>query len=145
MSIFDDFYEKPYWVIDILPKQVPEDGKGQFFSIERYYLQQPKRSELQRKFLDLLLKLNCYYDFEVWAENHNNYEKNPSPELLEEWMMKQEETISIVLHSAERLIVTRPDDLYMTIYNPDEKLLKLLQKLSAGEGLFVWNPNSHLL
>ena len=60
-------------------------------------------------------------------------------------MMKQEETISIVLHSAESLIVTRPDDLYMTIYNPDEKLLKLLQKLSAGEGLFVWNPNSHLL
>lgn len=138
--MFDDYYEKPYWVIDILPEQVPEGGEGQFFSIERYYLQQPKRSELQRMFLDCLLKLNCYYDFQVWSEHHNYYEKNPSPDLLEEWMMKQEESLHIVLPSADCLIETRPDDLYMTVYNPDEKLMRLVQKIAMAKGLFVWNP-----
>ena len=138
--MFDEYYEKPYWVIDILPEQVPEGGGGQFFSVERYYLQQPKRSELQRTFLACLLKLNCYYDFHVWPEHHNYYEKNPSPDLLEEWMMKQEESLHIVLPSADCLIETRPDDLYMTVYNPDEKLMRLVQKIAMAKGLFVWNP-----
>ena len=136
--MFEEYYEKPYWIIDILPEQVPEGGEGQYFSIEQYYLQKPKRSELQKTFLDLLLKLNCYYDFKVWPEKHNYLEHNPSPELLEEWMMKQEEILHIELPSAESLIVARPDDLYMTVYNPDEKLLGMLQKLAQTQGLFVW-------
>ena len=71
-----------------LTQEVPADGEGQYFAVEEYYLKQPRRSELRRKFLEILLKLNCYYDFEVWPLNHNNCEKNPAPELLEEWMMK---------------------------------------------------------
>ena len=139
--MFDAYFEKPYWVIDLLPEQVPADAEGQYFTIEHYYLQQPKRSELQRTFLDLLLKLNCYYDFKVLPEHHNHYEINPSPELLEGWMMKQEETLLIELPSVNSLIVARPDDLYMTVYDPDEKLLGLLEKLALAHGLFVWNPN----
>lgn len=139
--MFDDYYKKQYWVIDILPERVPEGGEGQFFAIEQYYLEAQHRSELRKKFLSVLLKLNCYYDFEVWAENHNNYDTNPTPELLEWWIMKQEEILHIVLPSAESMIDIRPDDLYMTIYNPDERLLSLLQMLASAEGLFVWKPN----
>ena len=33
----EEYLNKPYWVIDILPKQVPADSKGQYFRIEKYY------------------------------------------------------------------------------------------------------------
>ena len=143
--MFDKYFNKEYWVIDILPKQVPADSEGQYFAVEKYYLEKPCRSELQRKFLDILLKLNCYYDFEVWPLDHNNCAVNPEPEILEEFMMAQKEAINIILPSANSMIVTQPDDLYMTVYNPDEKLLELIQKLASAEGLFVWKPGGQML
>ena len=29
-----ELLEKPYWVVDILPKQVPKDSAGQYFKLE---------------------------------------------------------------------------------------------------------------
>ena len=31
----DEIMEKPYWIIDILPKQVPGNSPGQYFKIEK--------------------------------------------------------------------------------------------------------------
>ena len=39
MMMIEEYLEKPYWVIDILPKQVPADSRGQYFEIEEYYLE----------------------------------------------------------------------------------------------------------
>ena len=68
----NDFNEKverlldtPYWVIDFLPMQVPQDSKGEFFAVEQYYLQEPQRERLCRQFIDVVLKLNCYHDLLV--------------------------------------------------------------------------------
>ena len=40
---FDDMMgallEGPYWIVDILPEQVPADAAGQYFAVERYFLQ----------------------------------------------------------------------------------------------------------
>lgn len=33
----DDLLQKPYWIIDILPKQVPADSSGQYFAVEKYF------------------------------------------------------------------------------------------------------------
>lgn len=44
----EEYLNKPFWVIDILPKQVPADGKGQYFKIEKYYLEHPQ--------IDIILK-----------------------------------------------------------------------------------------
>ena len=38
----EEYLNKTYWVIEILPKQVPADGKGQYFKIEKYYLEHPQ-------------------------------------------------------------------------------------------------------
>ena len=59
--------EKPYWIVDILPKQVAKHSNGQYFAIEQYYLSEPQSSELRKKYAHLVLKLNCYYDFQVCA------------------------------------------------------------------------------
>ena len=33
--MIETLLNKPYWVIDILPEQVPEDSAGQYFAIEQ--------------------------------------------------------------------------------------------------------------
>ena len=38
----EEYLNKPYWVIDILPKQVPADGRGQYFRIEKFFLEHPQ-------------------------------------------------------------------------------------------------------
>ena len=30
----DELLETPYWIIDILPKQVSKDNPGQYFAVE---------------------------------------------------------------------------------------------------------------
>ncbi len=61
----DDYLNKPYWVIDLLPEQVPTNSRGQYFKIEQYFLQASQMDILCRKFAHILMKLNCYDDMEV--------------------------------------------------------------------------------
>lgn len=63
--MIETLLNKPYWVIDILPEQVPEDSAGRYFAIERYFLQQPGITDIHNRFTAILLKLNCYSDFLV--------------------------------------------------------------------------------
>ena len=137
--LIEHYLGKPYWVIDILPFQVPVGSRGQYFKIEQYYLSKPRIELLYKKFAELLLKLNCYDDIAVsgydgvWAEN-------PDPEDLAQWVMDRK-PIHVLLKSADAMIVARGDDLYMTLYGPNEATLQLVGTLAAAEGLFVWKPD----
>ena len=57
--MIDHYLEKPYWVIDILPKQVPANSRGQYFKIEKFFLSQPQYDIIGKKFINILMKLNC--------------------------------------------------------------------------------------
>ena len=35
-DIIDSLLDKPYWLIDILPKQVPAGSAGQYFKVEGF-------------------------------------------------------------------------------------------------------------
>ena len=52
----DELLQKPYWIIDILPKLVSKDSKGQYFEIEKYYLQKDELTIIKKKHLNILLK-----------------------------------------------------------------------------------------
>lgn len=129
MSKIDELLMKPYWIIDILPEQVPENSPGQYFAIEKYFLRDP---DLRRKQTDLLLKLNCYSDLTLVRDEAEI--KNPDPEKWPDLIGR--EYLNILIGDA--LITADNTDAYMTLFGPDEKLLKLIRKLAAAEGLFVW-------
>ncbi len=122
----------PYWIIDILPGQVPRDAPGQYFSIEQYYLTEPRLSEIKGKHIDTVLKLNCYRALSLDEEAS----VNPPPEEIAGKMRRQ--YVSILF--GDSMIVSEPDSAYMTLYHPDEELLALVKTIAAGEGLFVWQP-----
>ena len=130
----EELLNTPYWIIDILPKQVPAGSAGQYFAIEKY-LRETQLSDIKKKHVNLILKLNCYRDISLDEDK----EVNISPEQIADAIYKR--YVNIMVDDA--MIVSEPEDTYLTIYNPDEDLLTLIRELASGEGMFVWkNDNS---
>ena len=139
MADIEDFLIKPYWIVDILPKQVPADAGGQYFTIEKHFLSSPHVDVIYRKFANVLLKLNCYVDIAVFKVEDESWVENPAPEDLEQ-MVLDRKPLNIVLKIAQAMITITGDDHYMTIYIPNEETLELITTLAIAEGLHVWKP-----
>ena len=138
----EEYLERPYWVIDILPKRVPADSKGQYFEIEKYFLEHPQIGNIYRKFTNILLKLNCNEDIDV-SRDGDEWITNPTPHKLEAALLKclaDKQMLYIILKSADVLITVSGDDTYMTAYNPREEMTELIRSLADSEGLFMWKP-----
>ena len=130
----EELLNAPYWIIDILPKQVPAGSAGQYFAIEKY-LRETQLSDIKKKHVNLILKLNCYRDISLDEDK----EINISPKKIADAIYKR--YVNIMIDDA--MIVSEPEDTYLTLYNPDEDLLTLMRELASGEGMFVWrNENS---
>ena len=131
MDRINTLLKEQYWIIDILPEQVPENAKGQYFAVEKYFMRGENLAVIQEKKTNIILKINCYYDILVEGMGDN-----PDPESLSKSIRKRELNIL----TGNSLIVTDPDDTHMTLYNPDQKLLELMRTIAMAEGLFVWKP-----
>ena len=130
----DELLNTPYWIVDILPSQVPADSPGQYFTVEKYFLQGERLAEIKRKHIHLVLKLNCYRDIFLDEET----EINPPPERVAGEMRKR----TVFVRTDGAMILSEPDDTHLTVFNADPPLLELIRELAAGEGLFVWQPAS---
>lgn len=141
----EEWLKKPYWVIDLLPWQVPKDGDGQYFRIEAYYRAHPQVDALYRKFAHILLKLNCYVDMDVSLDGEQ-WLRNPAPEDFVA-MVEQSLALKCMLYVAllpgEGLVTLSADDCYMTVYDPSEATRALLRALVSAEGLFLWKPENN--
>jgi hypothetical protein len=128
----EELLQCPYWIIDIMPSQVPEDSPGQYFAVEKYFLQGYRIEEIKQKHINLILKLNCYRDIAISDET----EINPLPGHIADEMKKRYLYIMI----GESMVLSEPDDTHLTVFNPDPQLLELIRQIASGEGLFVWKP-----
>lgn len=123
----------PCWIIDILPKRVPGESPGQFFAVEKYFLQDPA---LRRKQLHMILKLNCYYDLTL-TDLHERA-RNPAPAVWERKIGR--EPLNLII-GGRALMTADHTDIHMTVFTADEEVLAMIRKLAASEGLFVWKGN----
>ena len=139
-KITERLLEMPYWVIDFLPNQVPQDSRGQFFAVERYYLEEPRHGQLCHQFADMLLKLNCYYDLTV--SKGDEWVKNPEPATLIAWLSEalQHGHMCALIDDGDALITASSGDSNLTLYNPSPALLELVRQLVSAAGLFLWQP-----
>ena len=131
----EQLLEMPCWVIDLLPCQVPTDIGGQYFRIEPKLLEGRR---VRRSFADVLLKLNCYYDFLVFRGECDEYVANPKPKKLERWVLHDKEGLSILVPEADALIAVPTDSTYIALHNPTRELLELVRQIASASGLFVW-------
>lgn len=150
----DELLTKSYWVADFLPEQVPKYSAGQFSAIEQFYLREPQLSELRKKFLNIVLKLNCFYDISVLTYPKGDMdmegaegdmekaEVNPDPEKMYAFFVGENaaECVQVFVKNEDTLIVSNKDDTCIAIYNPVERVLTMIRRLAEAEGLFVWKP-----
>ena len=128
----EELRQSPYWIIDILPWQVPADSAGQYFAVEGYFLHGEQFEDIKQRHIHLVLKLNCYRDITLDDEET----PNPSPVRVAQEMRKRE----VCILTGQSMILSEPDTTYLTLYQPDEALLELVRTLAAGEGLYIWKP-----
>ncbi len=83
-EMMGELLEGPYRIVDILPEQVSANAGGQYFAVERYYLQPERIQALRRRYAEILLRLNCYYDIAVSFDSCASWERNPDPETFTE-------------------------------------------------------------
>ncbi len=136
-SGIDALLEKKAYLIDIFPQTVPRKADNRYFAVEKIF--QKDRTEISRKFQNLLLKLYCYYDFEIPEEDCRRRERTPQE--AAEWICKccaEPGAVNILLPEPDALITLDGQDLYMTVYDPDGELKDMLAKLCASEGLFFY-------
>ena len=143
---FDDMMgellEGPYWIVDILPEQVPADAAGQYFAVERYFLQRSRIVPLRRKYAEILLRLNCYYDMAASFDSCASWEMNPDPETFAARVagLSGNEFLRVVFAQQNAMIDYDRNDTYLTVYDPGASLLDKVRALAAAEGLFLWSP-----
>ncbi len=141
----DEYLDRPYWIIDILPKQVPQDAGGQYFAVERYYLD--RIGLLREKYAHMLIKLNCYYDLTV-SHDGENWKRNPDPEDMERWLgaclsvVPTDPSLFVMVKQEHTLMMASRENTHITVYNPTDALIDLLRQLANAEGLFVWKGNN---
>ena len=141
-ELMGELLEGPYWIVDILPEQVPANAGGQYFAVERYYLQPERIRALRRKYAEILLRLNCYYDMAVSFDSCASWETNPDPEAFAERVtgLRGNDFLRAVFAGQRAMIDCEPEETYLTVYDPDASLLPRLSALAAAEGFFVWTP-----
>ena len=141
----EQLLEKPWWIMDILPVQVPAGAQGQYSAVERYFLQPEQKSALYRKYAHILMKLNCYYDLEVSFDAGDSWQKNPDPEDFADKLtqLSGRGYLRVLIESSGTMMDLDTGDTWMTIYDPSPEILELLCKLAGSEGLFIWKPENH--
>ena len=141
-EMMGELLEGPYRIVDILPEQVPADAGGQYFAVERYYLQRERIQALRRRYAEILLRLNCYYDMAVSFDSCASWETDPDPEAFVERVINLtgNDFLRAVFAGQNAMIDCEPEETWLTVYDPDAALLPKLTALAAAEGFFIWSP-----
>jgi hypothetical protein len=137
VDIIDKLLETPCYIMDFLPKQVPMNCDGQFFEVETYLLNHYNCCGLRDRFVGVILKAMCYYPVSVqWGK----WIEQPTPEqvtkIIDTILENHSGDVNILFTSKDVLIQFGWDCLNISIYNPDEEMCMLFEKIAASEGLF---------
>lgn len=131
--------EKPGFVIDFLPRQVPGDPQGRFFEVEQYFLESKELKRLAKRFVRIILKLQCYYHLEIYSGKWlGHMEIRELAAYIEQIILKKKENIQFLFPEENVLLCLEGDSLNLTVYNPGPEIQKILSELAASEGMFFW-------
>lgn len=133
----DRLLEKPCYIIDFLPERVKQDSHGQFFDVESYFLNDDKCFALKNRFVNVILKLMCFYHISIlW----NGWKEQPSPKtistIMGEMMLHHSGTLNVLLTEENTLVVFEGDSLNLSIYDPAVKVQSIMERIAVSEGLF---------
>lgn len=133
----DELLEKECYIIDWLPETVSKNAAAQFLDVEYYLLNSKRHSILKDKFINIILKMMCYYHISIlW----NGWIDWPKPEMIEnaisEITINHSGTLDCLFPEEHTLLVFNWDCLNLSVYNPSETMQRLFEQIAFSEGLF---------
>ena len=135
MERINKLLEAPCYVVDFLPEQVSKESNGQFFEVENFLLSHHEWYGLRDRFVRFILKVMCYYPISIYQDG---WVGDPTPEQMVEMIdsIIEEHSCDMNIMIKDTLIQFGGDCLHMSVYNPDEEMCVLFEKISISEGLF---------
>ncbi|MBQ1820121.1 MAG: hypothetical protein II117_00825 [Clostridia bacterium] len=132
-------FETPAWVVDVFPLQVPAERLQQYLSAERWLRKTPRLEALYRRFAELLVVLGCYYDLWIYSPESDEWQAMPDPEDLTEMIAScTDRGDRVFLFPRQNALLSlNGGDLYLSLYDPDRRLLETVRAFAAAHGLFV--------
>ena len=131
--------EKPRFVIDFLSRQVPGDSPGRFFEVEQYFLDGKELKRMAKRFVRIILKLQCYYHLEIYSGQWMEHmEIRELAAYIEQIVLKKKGNIHFLFPEENVLLCLEGDSLNLTVYNPGPEIQKILSELAVSEGMFFW-------
>lgn len=132
----DRLLEQQCYILDILPRQVPAESDGQFFEVEHYFLNSNRRNALGEHFVNVILKLMCYFHAEIlWDGWHDRPSPGTVSRAVYRLMENHSGTLTVLFPEEESLLVCDWDCIYLSVYHPSESMKALLPDIAAMEGL----------
>ena len=98
----DSLFSQDYRVIDFLPSHVAEHGNSIFEEVESYFLQDKQLQEFCDKAIAIILKVICYYPFEVYVEEYPPLKPKRSGWLKEKTLRSPGEDLKESDHEEKR-------------------------------------------
>ncbi len=140
--LIETLLEKPCFVIDILPYQVPKQNSDFFFNVEQYFFNTSQLDCIAEKFVHIVLKTLCYFEFSLYSENWlEETEPHKIAAHIKGVVTKKKGSFSVLLPKEQVLLKIDGGDLYLTVYNCSGKVEDILKALAISEGFF-WRKGS---
>lgn len=136
----DALFDALYWLINIVPSQVPESRAEEYFALEREYRQTEKLAQLYALFAGLLTLVSERYDAVLLTFPQNQTTEKPSERQITDAVQthKRRGAVQLFLPKEETLFTLDAEDLHMTVYLPKKELLTFLKEEAAKRNLYLW-------
>lgn len=145
----DSLFAQDYCVIDFLPRLVPENAQGIYEEVEQYFLQDKQLKQFCERAVSLILKILCYYPFEMYVQEYvpiknqrEGWLKDKRCEtivrILRRVILKKKGQIDILLYNEDAMISIVGGVMSIAVYHESDSLRNLLDSLTSAEGFYYW-------
>ena len=126
------------YIIDIFPAVISQENFECFSEIEKYFLQERELDKLAEKMINIVLKMACYHNFEIY---YGRWYRKIKPwklaEIINQTLKINNVYLNLLSKEDKMLITIHGKTLHISVYNPPLKAIANLSMLSSAEGLFM--------
>lgn len=132
--------EDDYWIIDILPSQIPIEKQAKYRALTDEYFESGKVAQLHRRYADILTMINSRFKTAILCMPEDEWTISPHNNDVKDAVMHHTERgcVDLLLPEEETLISLQAEDLYITVYHPTEEILSLLRQAVSESGFYIW-------
>ncbi len=132
--------EDDYWIIDILPSQIPIEKQAEYRALTDEYFESGKVAQLHRRYADILTMINSRFKTAMLCMPEDEWTISPDDVAVKDAVIHHTERgcVDLLLPEEETLISLQAEDLYITVYHPTEEILSLLRQVVSESGFYIW-------